>query len=358
MDELPAHLGKSDHDLETLVAQENLEKTKQMINDDPSFLTKDLNEVRYRLLDRAAEAGNFPLVKFIVEKNPETVNYMSPNTGADALLCSLRSGHQDLSDYLIEHGAAFSKKYNNNQTHAIYPVLNGGNYKMAKYYMERYKIPPTEPAWMDGRPIWCIPMLDYTSLDKPEVKKQRIDFFRYCTSQMKPGDCPKVADFNWLSRACNYDHDHNFFDELVRLEADLLIVGEPDWKSNHMTMAMIVGDEYIVKCLLKNYGSIPTFHPEYMKNKSCHLIMDEYGRLSYKWERLMDIYTIRILSEFVQGTTQEIDPMMVEDEGIKKAYTEISTQTKKSAIFRVNRRIFSNIMTLLPVYPVEVPKFN
>ena len=345
-----SNLGKSDSEMQSIGEKENTANIKNEIIKDPSFTKKNLNYLNFRILDRAAEAGNYELVKFIVEKDPQSVKYISPNTETDALKCALSKGHKEICEYLIDHGAEFAIT-DPFKPHPLYYLISSCQFDLAKFYMEKYKIPPTLVITLIGEPVWAISMVDYVQTDSADIKKKKIDFFRYCTSKMKPGDIQEIEGFNWLEKASTYDHVRDFFDELVRLQAILEIRAKPSWSSNPIVSAMKCGDEYIVKQLLKNYRSISTFVPDWM---GPDLIGKEYSKLSSKWERLLDIYTVRTMGEFVLGIQQNIPSLISENEEIKNAYNHISSQKIKSAIFRVSRKFFSNVIKLLPLYPTEL----
>ena len=133
---MKSNLNMSINQIESMVSIQNTEKLKAKINDDESLLITDLNTDGYRLLDRSIYAENFELMKFIISKNPKTIEYRSPIEEIDAFKLALLKGNQEILELLLKNGCSFDNLYEDKMTHPIFYLIISYHFELsAKYIM-------------------------------------------------------------------------------------------------------------------------------------------------------------------------------------------------------------------------------
>ena len=350
------NLNYSDEDMKNLVSKEKFESTKKMILDNPSFIDDNLDYLNHRIMDRACFYGNFELVKFIYDIKQDSIHYISANTETDALKAACFEGHKEIIDFLIEKGSSFSQRYFFNRTHPLYFVISSHHYELAKYLMGKYNMTVNDKISKTRQRLWTIPMTEYEIIDPPEVKKGKIEFFKWCTAQLKPGELLSDSQ-NWLVKSMNYDREHAFFDELIRLKAPFEEWYSPSWACNPVAEALKVDDDYAIKILLKNFPSLDTRLPETTR---INIISKYYSSLNYKWRRLLDIYYLRYFFELKAGQLTCGNSKIIEDKNFNDCYSAIEKQKGKPslALLKVNRRVFSSAMKMIPTIDTPIHENN
>ena len=333
-------------DIENLVKPENLEEVKKLITDKPEYITKNLNRVKFRLMDRACRFGNFDLIKFIFEKNPDAIKHIATNNDTDALKAALLNGSKEIVEFLLEKGAIFERLYRS-KVHPIYFCLSEGHYDLSVYLIERFNLNINMQINSNGDRIWTMPMIDYRSADKEEMKNKRIKFFLYCTSKLKASDLGDDMGYIWMSSSFKSDKTHVFFDELLRLKCPLkypLVYPYP----NLFSEAAISGDEYFVKNIIKYGISYKPILPSFIDK---NIYISEYAMIVDKWFRLSDIYTLKFYVEALKNNSYPQAVKLLEEKGIQMILQKVFEDKRKSVIFRFNPNVFRKAISVLSLQP-------
>jgi len=295
-----------------------------------SLIDSPIDERETYLVHRAARVGNLPLVQFLLDQKPDLIRFHKESNAADVLQHAVGSGNLDLVKFVISKGAEPSYRYFL-ETSILYYAIKNKHFNIFKYFIEEHKFDPNDILASNG--IQAI----YMAMEHDD--KQLFDYI----IRTKP-HIENIGHFNHLALAARLEDDH-YIKELLNNNAPFEIM-EPYHRSP-FSWAAEDNKHSRMELLLKRAKGVK---PEALLAPGISKISHEYNALSYKWQRLYDIYMTRYYCELKRNETEakESAKGLLESEALARVYKMIIEKEKfESIIFKVPRNIFKCIMKYL-----------
>lgn len=325
------------------IIQGSFERAKSFVCNPSNIgiIENPIDDLETYLIYRAARAGNFPLVKLILDLRPDQIQYHKSSNGADVFQHAVISGNLDLVKFLISRGADPYYHYFM-QTSILYFALKNNHIHIFKYFVEELKMDPNDILAYNG--IQAI----YMAMEQNDK-----ELFNYLL-KFNP-HIENVGPYNYLAYAARMN-DSYYLDELLKRNSPFEIM-EPYCRSAFSWAGEDNNYKQIELILKKTKG----VKPEPLLAPKISKISHEYNALCYKWQRLYDIYMTRYYCELKRKETEpkETIESFIEDRALEKVYRKILSDTNyNTLLFKIPRNIFKCAMKYLDACQPILPSFD